>query len=161
MHMEGQLMIKLRRATLNDYKVYSDLWTNIDYHWMYNIAEDEPSGQTVQICQEDLNYITSYYNHLSLDQFKEDMTNFKVYIILKDDSIIGFVSLMSCGHDRYKIVDFPLYDFNKDDISEVVQELRQLYKKSGLFMTVLDTSIIGFILSLGFKESKTNNFYAL
>jgi hypothetical protein len=152
-------MIKMRSAIVEDYEVYKDLWTNIQYQWIYN-NEDEPeeSGDQMYICQEDLDYIDSYYNNFSLDNFKSELKNMKIYMIIKDDSIIGFISLMSCGKGRYKIVDFPLYKKDLDDIKDVFHILRRTHPD---WIFIATTFYPDNVLSLGFKQDKIKSFYTL
>lgn len=171
-------MSLLRKAELTDFPTYKQLFEDknedIGYQWLYyNYLSDdirrEPTEEEEAEFKRvwgDLSEFTKYFENYTIEKFERDLEIGQIYMIQRDDKILGYISMYYHEKGRYKIAEWAMYNPKDDETKrEIIEELKRLKlpRLREYHICVIDDNVIKFLLSNGFVQNspKVTSFYKL
>ena len=152
-------MSLLRKAELTDFPTYKQLFEDKNedtgYQWLYyNYLSDDIRREPTE--EEDY----------TIEKFERDLEIGQIYMIQRDDKILGYISMYYHEKGRYKIAEWAMYNPKDDETKrEIIEELKRLKlpRLREYHICVLDDNVIKFLLSNGFVQNspKVTSFYKL
>ena len=152
-------MSLLRKAELTDFPTYKQLFEDKNedtgYQWLYyNYLSDDIRREPTE--EEDY----------TIEKFERDLEIGQIYMIQRDDKILGYISMYYHEKGRYKIAEWAMYNPKDDETKrEIIEELKRLKlpRLREYHICVIDDNVIKFLLSNGFVQNspKVTSFYKL
>lgn len=155
---------QLRKATLDDFPIYYQLHLETIYHWLMfdksefeeeTIDETEETSENFFFSEEDLKTITDYYVNFNEEQFQEEFKWYKIFMVIIDQKIVGYVKLESFN-GRLILREWPMeFDYRDPKLLEAILEkietLRSAKCKAIQVIARAQTST-EFLIRLGYSE---------
>ena len=153
----------LRKAELKDFKVYKKLFEDENglFQWLY-INRTKQQLEDIY-CEEDFSDIIEYYKKYSIERFEKDLETLYIFMIEKNDQVIGYISMFYCGKGNYKIAEWAMLNPDDNETKKAVIEKLVNFKLPRLRSFTICTpydKIAKFLLSNGFVDS-SGSFYKL
>ena len=132
--------INLRYANLDDFETYKELYRDEKdkYQWIWKATKK--SNQEVEFDEFDeyaqtekgKKEIEDLFSNYTKIQFKKDMKKFHIFVIEKDEKVIGYISLWRSHHDGiYSVHEWAMYNpRNKAVREEILKKLLEVELES-------------------------------
>lgn len=148
-------MMLLRRANLNDYLNYKELYEDVEfrYQWLYYypIIYDESIDKPLEneFCWD---MVESYKNY-TIEEFKKDLKMFQIFMIEEDGQILGSVQTFYCGNGTYKLSEWGMFQNDSFTKKRVIEEIKtKLPRAKKIHICTIHKPAREFLISIGFID---------